>query len=353
MHAGKKMAPDRRPPSTASGQGMTRRSALMALSGSLLGGIRLNGQTRRPGLPTIPLVATRTLNHVALRVANAKRSVEFYQRVLGMPIHGYQKNGNATLLTIGAGPQFLSIVEGPDPHLIHYGFGVEDFDAERTRKILADKGIKARVEMRRGAEQRPAGQGDTPELMVTDSEGVEFKLVDMTSCGGTGALGNICSEMVPAPRRAGDPPPIPVRTLNHTAMGARNMSRCVRFYVEAMGLFVQTTQSFLDKEFVPILGVGRGPSFVAVYQETSPTPKVSNHICFGIEYTGASAASNVDRLIKTLALHGVKGSEIRLDAAYPFNNSEGVMFPDPDGFGLQFVNVRYCGGGGELGDVCP
>ena len=334
---------------TASEHGVTRRSALMALSGPMLAGIRLSGQTRRSGLPTIPLVATRTLNHVALRVANAKRSLEFYQRVLGMPIHGYPKNGDVTLLTIGAGPQFLSLVEGPNPHLMHYGFGVEDFDAERIRKILVDKGIKARLDIRRAAEQRPAGEEDTPELMVTDSEGVEFKLVDMTSCGGTGALGSVCSEMIPVPRRAGDPPPIPVRTLNHTAVGAESMSRSVRFYLEAMGLSVQTTQSFLSKEFVPILGVGRGPSFVAVYQETSPPPKVSNHICFGIEYTGASSASNVDRLIKALALHGVKGREVRLDAAYPFNNSEGVMFSDPDGFGLQLVDVRYCGGGRRVG----
>jgi catechol 2,3-dioxygenase-like lactoylglutathione lyase family enzyme len=128
----------------------------MALSGLVVGGFRPRGQTRRPDLPTVPLVATRTLNHVSLRVADARRSLEFYQRVFGMPVRGYQKNGQVTLVAIGSGPQFLSLFEGPTPQVSDVGFGVEDFDAERLRKILADKGIEARLDIRRAAEQRPA-----------------------------------------------------------------------------------------------------------------------------------------------------------------------------------------------------
>jgi hypothetical protein len=30
-----------------------------------------------------------------------------------------------------------------------------------------------------------------------------------------------------------------------------------------------------------------------------------------------------------------------------------VYFTDPDGLLIQVQDVRYCGGGGYLGDVCP
>ena len=333
--------------------GTTRRSVLMALSGLVVGGFRPSGQTRRPDLPTVPLVETRTLNHVSLRVADAKRSLEFYQRVFGMPLRGYQKNGEVTLVAIGSGPQFLSLFEGPIPQVSHIGFGVEDFDAERIRKVLADQGIKARVDIRRAAEQRPAGQGDTPELTVTDPEGVEVTLVDMTSCGGTGPLGNVCSDMIPPPRRAGEPAPIPVRTLNHVAVTALNVSRSVRFYLDVLGLSLQTTQPFLNTPFVPLLGVGRGPSFLAIPTERAQTLALSNHVCLGVEYTGSSSARNVERLIKMLEAHGVKGTDERPDVAYPFNVSQGVMLRDPDGVLVQLVDVSYCGGHGEMGRVCP
>ena len=331
---------------------LTRRALLTAFSALVVASPRLRGQVHRPNLPTEPIVATRTLNHVALRVANVKRSLEFYQRVFGMPVQGYQQNGAVTLLTIGTGPQFLSLVEGTNPHLTHFALGVENFDAERLSTRLAEKGINAHVVLRRAAEQQPPGPGDTPELMVTDSEGVELTLVDVSSCGGTGLLGNACTAIPPASPRAVGPPPIPVRTLNHVAVSALDVSRSVRFYLDTLGLLLQGTQPFLNPPFVPLLGVGRGPSFVAVTTERSQTAGVINHVCFGVEYTGHSAADDVERHIRMLAAHGVAATEERPDVAYPYNVSQGVMFRDPDGLLVQLVDVRYCGGRGELGNVC-
>ena len=148
------------------------------------------------------------------------------------------------------------------------------------------------------------------------------------------------------------PPPIPVRTLNHVAVSALDVSRSVRFYLDTLGLLLQGTQPFLNTPFVPLLGVGRGPSFVAVTTERSQTAGVINHVCFGVEYTGHSAADHVERHIRMLAAHGVAATEERPDVAYPYNVSQGVMFRDPDGLLVQLVDVRYCGGRGELGNVC-
>src|SRR5215204_5386632 len=57
-------------------------------------------------------IRVRSLNHFGIAVADPKRSIDFYQGLCGMPVQARQ--GAATILRVGAGPQFLSIrpVEG-------------------------------------------------------------------------------------------------------------------------------------------------------------------------------------------------------------------------------------------------
>src|SRR5262249_33214077 len=50
-------------------------------------------------------LATRDMNHVTLAVGDPKRSLEFYQRVLGLPIVATQ--GTIPILRVGAGPAFI------------------------------------------------------------------------------------------------------------------------------------------------------------------------------------------------------------------------------------------------------
>jgi catechol 2,3-dioxygenase-like lactoylglutathione lyase family enzyme len=119
--------------------------------------------TPRPGDPRpIPV---RTLNHVRLMVPNIKRSVEWYQRLTGMPV---VQDSLGTRLRVGAGPQFVGLIEGTGPaaYRPHVGFGVEGFDADRVMKSLSDLGVNAR-------------KGTTTEVLVEAPDGVEIQLQDV------------------------------------------------------------------------------------------------------------------------------------------------------------------------------
>src|SRR6185295_6486355 len=92
-----------------------------------------------PGNPPIPV---RALNHMTLSVSDPKRSLDFYQGLFGLPVQARQ--GQTTLLRIGAGPQFLAlsgIGPGGTPSINHFCMAVENFDAGRAMAILASHGV--------------------------------------------------------------------------------------------------------------------------------------------------------------------------------------------------------------------
>ena len=128
-------------------------------------------------------IAVSTLNHVSLRVSDVQRSVAFYQDVLGMPIQTYQ--GNVPVLKVGAGPQFVALAQVPNstPGYIHCCFGVEGFNHERVMDTLSQHGLEGRIRMR---------ENEVPELTFNDPDGIELQLQDVTYCGGSGILGDLC-----------------------------------------------------------------------------------------------------------------------------------------------------------------
>jgi catechol 2,3-dioxygenase-like lactoylglutathione lyase family enzyme len=136
--------------------------------------------TPKPGDP--PPIAVRTLNHVRLMVPNLRRSTEWYQRLTGMPV---LPDSRGIRLRVGTGPQFVGLIEGAGPaaYRPHVGFGVAQFDADRILKNLSDLGVKTRRVMR----------GTTAEVLVEAPDGVEIQLQDLSYCGGSGVLGNVCS----------------------------------------------------------------------------------------------------------------------------------------------------------------
>ena len=131
-------------------------------------------------------IPVRALNHMTLSVSDPKRSLDFYQGLFGMPVQARQ--GQTTLLRIGAGPQFLALSgAGPNgtPSINHFCMGVENFNAGCAIAILASRGVtraegaggglsggamKARVRMR-GPESGGAPRG-TPELYFGDPDGI-------------------------------------------------------------------------------------------------------------------------------------------------------------------------------------
>lgn len=149
---------------------------------------------RLPGAP--PPIPVRTLNHVRLMVPNVKRTLDWYLKLTDMQRQTFQEpaGGPRTpgyealpipILRVGAGPQFIALVEGSGPEAFrpHVGFGVEGFAPDQTMQRLAEHGVIARRILREGA---------TAEILVDAPDGVEIQLQDVSYCGGRGLLGNIC-----------------------------------------------------------------------------------------------------------------------------------------------------------------
>jgi catechol 2,3-dioxygenase-like lactoylglutathione lyase family enzyme len=158
------------------------------------------------------LIALQDLSHVTLFVSDAQRSRDFYQDLFPMPVQAHQ--GPATpLLGIGSNRQFLTIVgagagrAGAPPRaasINHACFTMENFDPDKVLKTLADFGVKARGDARGPAgplvsyvtmrtEERGGAKGGTPELYFTDPDGILMQIQDVRYCGGSGALGEVCS----------------------------------------------------------------------------------------------------------------------------------------------------------------
>jgi catechol 2,3-dioxygenase-like lactoylglutathione lyase family enzyme len=159
--------------------------------------------------PRRGLIAVRDLSHFTLTVSDAKPTREFYQGLFGMRIQAYQ-GASSPVLAVGLGPQFLALggggANGSTPRAAAIGHAcmtMEGFHPDKVLKILADFGIKARGEARGPAgpmvsyvsmrmENRGGAKGGTPELYFTDPDGIVMQLQDVSYCGGSGYLGNLC-----------------------------------------------------------------------------------------------------------------------------------------------------------------
>ena len=172
------------------GGGMTRRELVLALS-ALVMARPAGGAAAQQGAAPAP-IRVRTMNHVTLTVSDVQRSVEFYQRVLGLPLvttQGTERDWDAPavpVLGIGDGPQFIAFSRGDRPHINHYCLGMEGFDAAEIVARLAEHGIEARVRMR--ADSDPPAE----ELIFNDPDGIPVQIQDVSYCGGSGKLGDLC-----------------------------------------------------------------------------------------------------------------------------------------------------------------
>jgi len=172
------------------GGGMTRRELVVALSALMVArSAPASAPAAQANAAPIPV---KTLNHVTLTVSDVQRSVEFYQRVLGLPLvttQGTERDWAAAavpVLGIGDGPQFIAFGRGSTPSINHYCLGMEGFDAAEVVDRLAAHGITARI--RRRADSDPPAE----ELMFNDPDGIAVQIQDVSYCGGSGVLGDLC-----------------------------------------------------------------------------------------------------------------------------------------------------------------
>ena len=165
---------------------LTRRELVMALSALVLMRPEARAQAGAPP------ISVSTMNHVTLTVTDVPRSVAFYQRIFGMPLvttQGTEADWSAPtvpVLGIGDGPQFIAFSRGDTPSINHFCLGMEGFDAGRVVNMLAEHGIEARVRQR--ADSDPPSE----ELVFSDPDGILVQIQDVSYCGGSGILGNLC-----------------------------------------------------------------------------------------------------------------------------------------------------------------
>jgi catechol 2,3-dioxygenase-like lactoylglutathione lyase family enzyme len=164
--------------------------------------------------PKKGLISLKGYSHCTVFAADATRSNAFYQQVFGMSIRSYQGPTSPTL-AVGAGVEFLMFAGGgagrgaapaapPRPASInHFCFNLEGFNPDHILKTLESYGIKPRegqngpvgpmrsyVSLR--MENRGGAKEGTPELYFTDPDGILVQLQDVSYCGGSGFLGNVC-----------------------------------------------------------------------------------------------------------------------------------------------------------------
>jgi catechol 2,3-dioxygenase-like lactoylglutathione lyase family enzyme len=164
-----------------------------------------------PAAAAKPLFQLKTINHVTLTIANGPREKEFYQTALGLPVRAMQ--GVGTTLAIGEGTD--GVVFNPttnNPNAIsginHVCYTIENFDPERVMAILIENGLApieagipalikpltcwVRWRQRANNGGGPTSPLGTPELYFTDPDNIRIQLQDVSYCGGSGRLGQIC-----------------------------------------------------------------------------------------------------------------------------------------------------------------
>jgi catechol 2,3-dioxygenase-like lactoylglutathione lyase family enzyme len=175
------------------------------------GGGALGGDCRavEPS-PSKGLLAVHEMSHFTIGVADQARSVAFYQSLFDAPIQVRQ--GAAPAYGIGPGVHFLMFLGGGPgrggaapaaPRIDHACMAMKGFDPAAVTKTLTDNGFKSLPSASRDPmvtyislrmPNRGGAEGGTPELYLTDPDGLAIQLQDVTYCGGAGFLGDVCAE---------------------------------------------------------------------------------------------------------------------------------------------------------------
>ena len=349
--------------------------------------------------PAAPFRSTG-LSQLTLTVSDVQRSLDFYQGLFAMPVQARQ--GSTVLLRIGAGPKFLELrpaAAGERPSISAYGFAVERFDVDRAVKTLAERGVTAapadaekpsamqylirtrRVDLGGSAE-------GTRDLFVADPSGVVFQMHDVSYCGGSGAQGNVCRAVEPSKRKG----VMAVTDMSHFTINA-NDPKTVPFYQDLFGFQPQSYQAA-----TPAWGVGDGVHFLmftgnaggptrgggAGFPPRAGAPPANpgaapaagrpggpgrgpgggragiDHACMGMNDFDPAKVTQmlVDYGLKKQEGQGRDPLVTYISLRMPNRGgAEGgtpeLYFTDPDGLAIQLQDVKYCGGGGFLGELCP
>jgi catechol 2,3-dioxygenase-like lactoylglutathione lyase family enzyme len=126
-------------------------------------------------------IRATTLNHVTLYVSDVERSTRFYQESLGLSLLSRQETG----VNLAVGDSFVGIYAAGerDIEINHFCLGVDGFEQTEVLESLASRGVEGEVRMR---------EETVPEIYFEDPDGLRVQLQDVSYCGGSGLLGNVC-----------------------------------------------------------------------------------------------------------------------------------------------------------------
>jgi len=154
---------------------------------------------------------------------------------------------------------------------------------------------------------------------------------------------------------------------SHCTVFVSDAQRSNAFYQQLFGMPFRSYQGPTS----PTLAIGAGVEFLMFAgggagrgAAAGPPPRAAsiNHFCMSLERFDA------DGIIRTLESYGIKPRENQTGPVGPMRHyismrmenrggaKEGtpeLYFTDPDGILVQLQDVRYCGGSGVLGNVCP
>jgi len=164
-----------------------------------------------PAAAAKPAFGLKSINHVTLTIANGAREKEFYQTVFGLKVRAMQ--GDGVTLAIGEGTDgivFNTAANNPATvsGINHACFTIENFDTEKVMATLIDNGLEpietgipalikpltCRVRWRQRANNGggPTSPLGSAEVYFTDPDNLRIQLQDVSYCGGSGRLGQIC-----------------------------------------------------------------------------------------------------------------------------------------------------------------
>lgn len=162
--------------------------------------------------PRRGLLALRGWSHTTNSVSDPAASRTFWQDLLGLRIQAYQ--GPTSPVLGWGGVEFMVFNTGatgrggpataPRAAINHLCMTIENFRPETVIATLETYGIKPRgdaqgtpgplvhyISVRK--EDRGGAKEGTSELYFTDPDGLIIQLQDVSYCGGSGVLGNVCS----------------------------------------------------------------------------------------------------------------------------------------------------------------
>jgi catechol 2,3-dioxygenase-like lactoylglutathione lyase family enzyme len=306
-------------------------------------------------------IGIRGINHVGVMVSDLKRSVDFYQTLFGMP-RGESTETIARLL-IGSGPAHLELLtasEGSAPRIGHFCLGVDGFDVDRIARTLTDHGVLNADSLRPLTMRITARASGGSMVHVGDPDGLDIQLQDSRYCGGSGPLGDVCA----APQASAKKGLFAVKGYSHLTLFSSDPPKSNQFYKDVFGTGIRSYQG----PTAPTLAVGPGVEFLMLTgggrgRDGAAPPAASvDHFCMTIENF------KPDEVLKSLETVGVKPRESETGPVPPMRHfislrmenrggaKEGtpeLYFTDPDGIRVQLQDVKYCGGSGFLGDICP